>query len=155
MGKMVFLTVAALLCSQMSFAGPMADKKKWDEQNASLEEAVKGMADAQYCGGRVKASFNQASFKTDEAFRVASQCNHAVGGIGTFCYSKDKAEKAEVLKAVKSITCHFNPNIKVDDKHPHALKIDKKDKSTHIDITFGPDVSTVEDDMKAYLAEKL
>ena len=109
------------------------------------------MATETYCNGPVKASYDTASFKTDQELAIASQCGVAVGGIGSYCYEKTPKAKAAVLKAVQSVTCHFDKSLKKESHH--ATKFSKK--GTNIDFYFSADVSNVGEEMQNFLRSTL
>jgi len=132
-----------------SFA--LAEPDKWDYYNDDLKKAIDGMATETYCNGPVKASYDVASFKTDEGMAVALQCGVGVGAIGSYCYEKTPKAKAAILKAVQSVTCHVDKSLK---KEPHhATKFSKK--GTNIDFYFSADVSNVREEMQDFLRKTL
>jgi len=143
--SIIVVGIAAL----SSFA--LAEPDKWDYYNEDLQKAVDGMATETYCGGPVKASYDVASFKTDKEMAVASQCGVGVGGIGSYCYEKTPKAKAAVLKAVQSVTCHFDGSLKKETHH--ATRFSKR--GTHIDFYFGTDASNTRDEMQSFLRSTL
>ena len=147
--KQLILVAGIGLAAVSSFA--LAEPDKWDYYNEDLKKAVDGMATETYCGGPVKASYDTASFKTDEAMAVASQCGVAVGGIGSYCYEKTPKAKAAVLKSVQTVTCHFDGSLKKETHH--ATKASKK--GSHIDFYVSKDSSNVRDEMQDFLRKSL
>ena len=145
--KQSIILVGILALSSFARAEP----DKWDYYNEDLKKAVDGMATETYCAGPVKASYDTASFKTDQELAIASQCGVAVGGIGSYCYGKRPDAKAAVLKSVQTVTCHFDKSLKKETHH--ATKFAKK--GTHVDFWFGTDVSNVNDEMKDFLRKTL
>jgi hypothetical protein len=145
--KQISIVVGIVALASLALAEP----DKWDWYNEDLKKAVDGMATETYCAGPVKASYDVASFKSDDAMKVATQCGVAVGGIGSYCYEKTPKAKAAVLKSVQSVTCHFDATLKKDTHH--ATKASKK--GSHIDFSVGLDASNVGDEMQDFLRKSL
>ena len=145
--KLLVMLAGIVALSSLALAEP----DKWDYYNEDLKKAVDGMATETYCGGPVKASYDTASFKTDQEVAISPQCGVAVGAIGSYCYEKTPKAKAAILKAVQTVTCHFDGSLKKETHH--ATKFAKK--GTHVDFWFGADVSNVSDEMQDFLRKTL
>lgn len=155
MKKVVSIFAATLTYLQIANAGPLADQKVWDTAEKKIKDAAGEVAKPNRCGGPIAGAFDKASFSTDEAKKVTHFCAAAVSGVGAFCsLSANKDHKPAILKAVTSVTCHYDASLQTGSSAVHwGTKIVKS--GTNLDVSFNEKSSNLESEVRDFLSKEL
>ena len=154
--KSSFIAFAATFTfAQLAGAGPLTDQKMWEAVEKKIKDAESEVAKPHHCGGPVTGQIDKASFTTDEGKKIAHYCAAAVTGIGTFCAMEaNKTHKPDILKAVTSVTCHYDGSLQTGSSALHwGTKVVKS--GTNVDVSFNEKSSNVEAEVKGFLAKAL
>lgn len=134
---------------QQAGAGELADKKLWEKVDGYMKESNENLAAAESCGVKLPAEIDRKSFPNDKR-ELARYCASAVDAVAYYC-RQNAGEKAEIMKAVKSLKCHYDASLKKDKNH--ALKITFK--GGVLDLSLNDDSSNFDDEVKEVLSKEL
>lgn len=130
--KKLIAVMFTMSLAGLAFAGEMQDQENLDNGQKLTDEAAARVANDQNCGGPVTAKIDRATFKGDAATSVSQYCANVVDGVSGAC-QLNPTHKKDILKAVKTVTCHYDA--KVTDNY--GLKL--VHKGTSLDAYFNKD----------------
>jgi hypothetical protein len=148
--KNAFLSIATFaFLATTAQAATLAEKKQLEKWNAYLTDAdssyVKTVQDK--CGVAIAVKLDDAfvtSAFMKESVNAAAFCDSAREGVATLC--GDATSKSEVVKRVKSISCHPSKT---------AEELTFKLNGSTLDLTVGTQGANIADKAKEFLENNL
>ena len=134
--KKLIAAMFTISLAGLAFAGDMQDKENLDNGQKLTDEAAARVANDQNCGGPVTGKIDRATFKGDAATGVSQYCANVVDGVSGAC-QLNPTHKKDILKAVKSVTCHYDAKV----TESYGLKLVRK--GTNLDAYFNKDSANI------------
>jgi hypothetical protein len=155
MKRSLIVIASALAFVQLAGAGPLADQKQWEAVEKKIKDTEADIAKPNRCGGPVVGKIDKASFADDEAKKVGHYCAAALSGVGALCsLAANKDHKPAILKAVASVTCHYDASLQTGSSALHwGTKVVKS--GTNVDVSFNSKSSNIESEVRDFLSKEL